>query len=370
MGKFSTLMESLGSTVDELEEFRLVVENFDPDKAKGSYELTKIDGVSVMIPSKIKGEQNEDNTIIINQSDIIDTPSSFCKHNPEINKFAMSSPDNMFFVLGLVAGTVGSSWVDFRNLYPVYAAYIKETNGKPLRIDNLVGIDGKKRSIKQWMFRGASKNLIALWEQREELYKQIFETGLYKDSYELYKYIVYAVRGMSTVKAGFAVQLLTGKLGCIDNINTDVYGVPIILSKPDGSSFKSASFSKKDGEKTDNLTASGKKIIGGYIDFLKAIEKSTKSEVSQRLWDDWVQLAAAKAVFSASHKYIQYNLVDGRVIVMPTYKRQNAVVEYGEYLKNLQKDGIDPYGGYDISKEHLDLPVKSGEIDDVNSRIS
>lgn len=369
MNRFENLINLLTENVSRT---KLVVEAFDPKRAEAAgidYKTATIDGIEVVLTSKRGTGGTDDRTVIINQQDIIDASSSFCDYNPQINHFARQNPENMFYVLGLVVGTVGSSWVQFRNLYPVYAAFIRETDGADIPVDSIVGLDGEETSVKRWFYKGASKYIKGIWNQKDELYHDIYEKDIIDDEYELYKYILHKVSGMATVKAAFAVQLLTGKLGCIDNINADIYGIPVSITDPSGKQIKAPAFSKKGGVKTDELSKAGQKIVQNYIDFLKAIGKVSDSPYSQRLWDDWVQLAAAKSVFADSHNQIQFNLVDGRKIVMPTYKNATNDKKYAEFLDKMREQGIDPFGGYQIGKDHFDVPHISGEIDDPKSRV-
>lgn len=354
--------------------FRIVVEAFDPKIAaekNPDHIRTNIGGVEVIIPRK-KGTSFDDDesTIVINQSDLIDAKSSFCDYNPAINQFASESPENMFFVLSLVVGTIGTSWPNFRNLFPVYIAFIKETDGEDVPVEYIIGLNGVKQPVKEWFYKGASRYIKNLWRKREYLYNNIYKKGLIKNEFELYKFLIRNFEGASTIKAAFSVQLLSGKLGCIDNINADIYGYPISITNTSGQQIESPGFKTIKGEKSDVLTPKGEQILKDYIEFVKMVGRISNSEYSQRLWDDWVQLAAAKAIFM-NKQQIKFNMVDGRVAVMPTYTgATNKQPEYTEFLKNVRKQGIDPYGGYEIGKEHFTLPKMGSEIEDAKSRIS
>jgi hypothetical protein len=353
--------------------YKIIFEAFDPNVAaikNPDHIITKVAGIDVIIPKKRGTSHGEDSTIIINQSDLMNAKSSFCDYNPAINKFSSENPNNLFFVLSLVVGTVGSSWADFRNLYPVYVAFVKETDGADIPIDYIIGLDGKKHSVKRWFYKGASGYIKKLWHNRNFLYDNIYNKGLIENEFELYKFITRYFAGASTVKSAFSVQLLSGKLGCIDNINADIYGMPITITDKSGKAIESPDFKTIQKSKSEFLTPKGEQILIDYINFVKSIGKITNSEYSQRLWDDWVQLAAAKTVFTGD-KQIKFNMVDGRVAIMPTYTgATNKNPQYTEFLQNARKEGIDPYGGYEIGKEHYTLPKMGSEIDDAKSRIA
>jgi len=351
--------------------YKIIVEAFDPAVAaekNPNHMVTKVAGVDVVIPiNKKNTNKSEEDTITINQSDLMKADSSFCDVVPGIKKFASESPENMFYVLGLVVGTIGSSWPKFRNLYPIYAAYVKATNGSEKEIEFIVGLDGKKEPVKAWFYKGASNHIKALWRNREFLYNKIYGEKLIDDEFELYRFLNRYFQGAATIKAGFSVQLLSGKIGCIDNINADVYGFPISITNKSGKQVESPNFKTQKKVKTDILTPAGEQILTDYINFIKAIGEFTKSDASQRLWDDWVQLAAAKTIFAG--KRIRFVLVDGRSVIMPTYTNAtNKDKKYTEYLQNLKKDGVDPYGGYEIGKEHLSLPKMGSELGDKEAK--
>lgn len=351
--------------------YKIVVEAFDPSVAaekNPNHMVTKVAGVDVVIPiNKKNTNKSEEDTITINQSDLMLADSSFCDIVPNIKKFASESPENMFYVLGLVVGTIGSSWPKFRNLYPVYAAYVKATNASEKDIEFIIGLDGKKEPVKAWFYRGASNHIKALWRNREFLYKKIYGEGLINDEFELYRFLNRYFQGASTIKAGFSVQLLSGKIGCIDNINADVYGFPLSITNKSGKQVESPNFKTVKKVKTDILTPKGEQILTDYINFVKAIGEFTKTDASQRLWDDWVQLAAAKAIFKG--KRIRFVLIDGRSVMMPTYTTAtNKDKEYAEHLRSVSKDGVDPYGGYEIGKEHLALPKMGSELGDKEAK--
>lgn len=352
--------------------YKIVLEAFDPEVAaekNPNHIVTNVAGVDVVMPINKKGtDKSEEDTITINQADLMAAKSSFCEYVPQIKKFASENPDNLFYVLGLVVGTVGSSWPKFRNLYPVYAAYVKATDGSDKDIDYIIGLDGKKEPVKSWFYKGASRYIRTLWRKRHFLYDNIYNKGLIDDEFELYRFLNRHFEGAATIKAGFSVQLLSGKIGCIDNINADVYGYPITITDTSGKQVNAPGFKSVKKQKTDILTPQGEQILTDYINFIEAIGQFTKTDASQRLWDDWVQLSAAKAVFSG--KQIRFVLVDGRSVIMPTYTGAAGNKKYREYLNNVRKAGIDPYGGYEIGKEHFGLPKMASELDDPISRVS
>jgi hypothetical protein len=338
-------------------EIKLVFENVKGLK-KSEYNISKIGNIRVSIPIKRMGQD----PIVINQSDLENFNHDFCDINPQINEFAKSNSENFFFVMFMAIATIGISWPEFRELYPVLASAIKETNGKLPNVNSIVGLDGEERSVKKWLYKGALKRGIELWNTKDTHYSNIYDGGLINDEFKLYLYILRNVKGASTVKAAFMTQLLSGKLGCIDNINTDVYGRPIKITKnlstPSLASFKGVGFKRKDGELTDEPNKSGMEVVKTYIGFLEAIQKLIGSDnISRDLWDHWVQLSAAKAFYQGTGKHIKLIRKDKEISIMPVYKDLKSTSNYAKRLnKQYDPEKTGDYGGSEISKDHLELP--------------
>ena len=130
-----------------------------------------------------------------------------------------------------------------------------------------------------------------LWPKKNEIYSNIMaldksSSSSLSDSseFEIYKYIINNIRGLALAKAAFATQLILGKFGCIDSVNTAAYDALIrkdIEQKGDKSAF---TLQTRKVKKRPVLDAEGKEIqdavikkasgvsMRGYIDFLKALQ--------------------------------------------------------------------------------------------------
>jgi len=369
----------------------MLVEEFNFETAKENgveYREDVIGGVHVIFPVKSGVSEDDiddsDKTIIINQDDL-DMHCSFEKDNEAIREFASQNADQMFFILGIAIATQGIPWHEFQQVYPVYVAYIKESNGDLTNISNIIGLDGKKHKAGKYFYKGMGLRMLNLWEKRNLIYEDIYEDGLINDPFELFVYLVRNVNGFSAVKAGFAVQLLTGHMGCIDNINTDVYGIPVsigTISSGNPNFMGTVAFDAKSKRaktnkeiNSSNLTKGGRKVIEEYIKFLKVIAKLNDRNgpmaESGMLWDDWVSLASIKALYSQTHKQIALKTRDGRTILMPTYKNTKDLRDSGwaDELRSHMSDD-DPYAGSKISRQHYTIPRDAVDIDDATSRVS
>jgi hypothetical protein len=337
---------------------------FDELTHKNNFNVKEIEGIKVALPKKqLFGEP-----ILINQNDLDKKfDRSFCEINPQINSFASENPDNLFFVIFLAMSSKGISWPDFRDMMPVLAKFIKQTDGNVEKINYLYDLTGQKRNVAAWFRTShALTDGNFLWKKRKELYEKIYNKGYIEDVLKLYIYLS-NIRGLSTVKAAFVVQLLTGKLGCIDNINTDIYGVPVEIADvgaKDDIRFQTISKATVNKKKTEEASAKGYFVAKKYIEFLQAIQKSINSlDISRSLWDHWVQLSAAKAFYQGSG-YIELKKIDGETVAMPVYKNKKSTEEYSKQLK-MKSSEENPYGAGDISADHYLLPKKASEIKDI-----
>ena len=337
---------------------------FDEVEHQDNFTVKEINGIKVAVPKKqVLGQP-----ILINQSDLDKKfDRSFCEINPKINEFASQSPDNLFFVIFLAMASKGISWPEFRDMMPVLAKFIQQSDGTVEKIESLYDLKGNKRNVAGWFRTShALSHGNLLWKKRIDLYEKIYNQGYIENTLKLYIYLSNIV-GLSTVKAAFVVQLLSGRLGCIDNINTDIYGIPIEIANVDqkaGIGFTSIAKATVKGVKTEEPTAKGFFVAKKYIEFLNAIAASTNSkDISQSLWDHWVQLSAAKAYYQGSG-HIQLKLIDGQNVIMPVYKNKKSTQDYQKELKSKSGQG-NPYGASDISSDHYTLPKIASELKNI-----
>ncbi len=81
----------------------------------------------------------------------------------------------------------------------------------------------------------ATKTYFELWANRQEVYNNMIVLLKSADTNPLDVMTVFlTIKGLGLAKAGFATQMVTGKLGCVDSINSRMfYGddIPKVLSK-------------------------------------------------------------------------------------------------------------------------------------------
>lgn len=129
-----------------------------------------------------------------------------------------------------------------------------------------------------------SYNLV--WQNRDKIYaefKKAVDNNIREDPTEFYKFLL-TLEGLAVPKAGFVIQLLIGRLGCIDSINQAmVYSgeFPKILTK-------SIASNKQLGKVTNQMH----EMAISYKKVLEEIKNTVETDESQYLWDLWCKLVA------------------------------------------------------------------------------
>ena len=194
----------------------------------------------------------------------------------------------------------------------------------------------------------------------EELDKNIYEIYDFvkehqDDEVEVFKYLIKNVKGLALAKAGFVVQLILGKYGCIDSVNTKVYKSLLDFELPGGLSFPKGNKEVKDALE---LTKGGKRDLGLY---LKALHILGGDNHAQKLWDDWCEIIEKKLLNATPTGEPQgevfITLPNGNIEVIKPYRISKKTEE--PLIKNLASlDGSD---GRTVSKQHRDLILPYGE---------
>ena len=131
-----------------------------------------------------------------------------------------------------------------------------------------------------------------VWENRNSIYETLaplidnVKQNPNDPSHLLQLYTqVLKIPGLAKSKAGFLVQLLVGKLGCIDSIWSKIFKA----TDPEFAATIASALSSSPGARARETTwvTHAKK----YVDMLKAFEESTGMD-SKELWDGWVDQVA------------------------------------------------------------------------------
>jgi len=277
--------------------------------------------------------------------------SGFARHNPKISEYCLKSPENLIQALIFCVASQGVSWNVVAPLYRVMyqkllrdgTLYIKgketELVYEPEGWKELLGNFGKnkiiaidymwkhqkqifyttKEILKDWYYPSPEnlekqEKMLLDYEEKLKNVKTEKEIDLLIKEYSpkiksiqdsrdsvmrLFDYFT-SLPGLGIVKAGFAVQLICGALGCFDSVNTKLYfqnpEIPEELKKVRDDLL---SQDKKTGEWkfTKKPSDSAKfetrvELLKKYSDFLDLLGTEVKKPTSERLWDVWVTIVS------------------------------------------------------------------------------
>jgi hypothetical protein len=302
-----------------------------------------------------------------------DKISGFCLHNPAINQFARKNPTQMFIVFAFVFYTIQKEWELVRQTFPEFMKWIFEkaiftdkwsyADQSFQKFGNLLGAN-KKTSPDEAPY------LAELWSKKDATYTNIMryldqspESKISSDSdMKIFEYIVDNIRGLGAVKAAFATQLMLGKFGCLDSVNTNAYKDVIQnYVKKKKKAGKPTGFAiKKDKDKVDIQVNKSKAGLRGYVDFLKTLEDLYGDNISKILWDDWCEIVAQKVVKSGSGEKISI-VVNGKQYDINPYRKKINTKDMMDIEKaNLAE--IDPdTTGTGVSQAHRDIILAAGK---------
>lgn len=306
--------------------------------------------------------------------------SGFCLHNPQINQFAKDNSTNMFIVFAFVFYTIQKEWQIVRQTFPEFLKWIFESavpkdnwnyKGQTFhKYANLIG--ASKKAPNQ------ARHLESLWKQKNSLYSTIMnlmskETTSLSDSseFEIWKYIFQNVNGLGVTKAAFATQLIVGKFGCIDSVNTRAYDT--MLRSDIKKKGKKSGFTLQTRKKNKKIVydKNGRPILDvvpkdsvvgmkGYAAFLDALQDMYGDNISKVLWNDWCQIVGAKIVKAGTEDEIILNVNNKEFKIKPYKPKKHLLSLLDKEKQNLGI--IDPDDtGIGVSQGHLDAITASGD---------
>lgn len=236
--------------------------------------------------------------------------SGFERDQPTLHSYALANPDNMAAVMIFVLLTIHADFRQVMQDFPTIMLHLKH------KFNNNSKLDGDKlgASVKDLETRlaqkvnpekldksgfaqgyslqgtvyGFKKDSVAhIWANRERLYNDI--KGMGNDVVKMHQYIVQNIGGLGPVKGGFVVQLITGKLGCLDLHNVNLYSqyAKHYKNRSLYNAIDPANYSKKD-----------QKSIDGYLRVLDKLEKEGAN--TAKLWDIWVNYVAVNYATDAT----------------------------------------------------------------------
>jgi len=317
--------------------------------------------------------------------------SGFCLYNPKINAFALESPESLAETILFVFGTMQTPWPKFVPYFRFVADMAQDGKDIGEFVSNMDksqratvirqiyldknGINEEDLTDEQELYLEKAVSAVVMmastpkastyntiWQTRGQIYediapllqaqeggpKDLDSTGLLNLYTELLK-----LPGLGKAKAGFTVQMLTGKMGCIDSIWSKIWNAtdPAIS----GLITQTLKGQAKGTEK--NI----RKHAQRYIDMLKAI-KDGSGMGSKELWDAWTEQVAIQ-MKNPGRNTFDYKLRDEKGNVILTgrgkYTYQAPKTKKGQpsqtepyYTEKRPQDKDAQQGGIDVSREH------------------
>ena len=276
------------------------------------------------VPAKVQDAGREIPTLSLKPGSL--GKSGFCKYNPQINEWVKESPENLAETILFVYATQRTDWPTVMQFFPhlmewinledantdaanpagwssprnrkmreVYPnnkssdlvgsgtgfgspkAYLisrdllKHEHYREMSIEELVNISN---GVSKVSAVPSTKTYFELWARRQKVYEDMIGPLKSSETNPLDVMAIFlSIKGLGLAKAGFATQMVTGKLGCVDSINSRMfYGddIPKVLSR----------------SKPKDLRAFAKE----YMNVLN--ELADIGYDSQRLWDFWTKIVA------------------------------------------------------------------------------
>lgn len=227
--------------------------------------------------------------------------SSYAAHQPQIGGFAQASPENWAQAVMFAPLTANTNFYMVVEGFPSLMKFLR-TKGHVTQQEvaafisglgkhgNLIAAIADRGGLKESGIDAWKTRMIAqVWNARKELKDRCDELNDKNDMASLLS-LLGSLPGMKPVKAGFVIQLIYGKLGCLDTHNIDMYQQ---IAHRLGQNKIAAALDEKAVKKW-SPTESGKvnpEAIKAYLDLLKMIEDAWGISTGE-LWDLWVDLVA------------------------------------------------------------------------------
>lgn len=243
--------------------------------------------------------------------------SGFLRDQPPLRNYAMANPDNLASVIIFVLLTIRADFQqaveDFRVIIPwlkghygkdhsgmddagdAVAGGIDDLQTKLARISNpkMHDKDGFTAGygLKSTAFGFKNPAITKVWKERHKIFDTVSAFASKEDVVGMHQYITKEIGGLGPVKAGFVVQLMMGKLGCIDMHNINLYSQYAKHYKKDD--LYNALDPKKYSGKTPDQ-------IANYLKVLEMLEKEGANTI--KLWDIWTNYVAVNYTSSSTGK--------------------------------------------------------------------
>jgi len=200
--------------------------------------------------------------------------SGYKSHIEKIQKFAFASPENfaqtMMFSPLSANVSFSKHWDNFHVLMIILKHYFPhKVNEEDLR-SVLNSFTTYMHSLKHTISGFKIDTICYIWNNRESLMQELVGLNKEGDDVKMISRLA-QIPGVQSVKAGFIIQLLFGRAGCIDTHNIDIY---------------SKVFPDLRGDLDIRNWSDDEKGPKNYANLLDKLNK--RGIGTQQLWDVWV----------------------------------------------------------------------------------
>jgi hypothetical protein len=227
---------------------------------------------------------------------------AYGRDQPMIGKYAQKSPENMAQVAMFSPLSARTLFADMKRHYPAIVFIMRYLLSKGDRRTSAKELD---ELLKQHFAYGGAKakgvvfgfkldTVADIWNRRKEIYSQAMNLDAKDDGAGLLK-LFSSIPGVAPVKAGFIVQLIFGKLGCIDVHNARIYqqaAQELGWKSPSPKEFNPAAWDKGSEAKTE-------RNIKTYLALLEKLKEHGIDTAA--LWNIWVDFMATIYQYASTY---------------------------------------------------------------------
>ena len=283
-------------------------EKYNPDQGDFGFDLPKVNARRGIVKREFARDISQ-----VPTADTLDTRvglpfPNFSEYQPKCAAFACANENNMAATLIFVVVSQGVSWPNLVEWFPDIMQWIRrptDMNG-----NRKVGIGFFPKTVpwSQAVLWGR-ESVDFIWRHRGPIYGAIMQS-MQDDAqaggtgFMVYKKLL-SIPGLGIPKAGFAAQLIIGKMGCIDSVNMLVHGAPKKLVNPKGGFVNPKGWFKvpptaPQGEAQlmrilhGDMNKNGEKLAKLYVSYLDKLKRDGQDSACSQLWTDWCELIAYK----------------------------------------------------------------------------
>lgn len=283
---------------------------------------------------------------VVELSELIDHANGYCAHQPKIKEFAFGDDtgDNLFVVFAFVIFTMQKNWPSVKRYFPSFMdSFYQNFAGRNEDLDEFFKLSkvSEDEDIRKAMSMVSYtyKYLPAFYSNRKRNLDVMRE--LENDQLSLFVWIMKNVPGLSLAKGGFFMQLVTGKSGCFDSININIFGSKLHKIISDGK----IKVPNKNGSEE-----SLKKNINKYND---AMIELLGDNATQILWDMWCSIVEHRIDVYGTDEPLKFSYKGDRLEDIKPY-RTKAIpnVPKDELYASRDSERYSSKDGITISGEH------------------